>query len=230
MATLSPINGLSLPALTDTPNIFTAVATGLSALDSRVNPVFSSVAARTSAIPSPSEGMECYVTATKEKYIYNGANWVSLVPRKIVLTTNQTVTDSTTLTNATQFVVSVEANSFYLAEGVICWTNIDATETNDFKVDWTFPASASVDWSFHCHSSASTNAVDGIGTQRVSGSVAGVASAIHGVKQSTSFDLYCITAGTAGNLQFRFAENVAAAGVTSTTLNTGTIMNIWKVS
>jgi hypothetical protein len=40
--------------------------------------LFATIAARTTALPSPSEGMMCYLADTNAVQVYNGTAWVSI--------------------------------------------------------------------------------------------------------------------------------------------------------
>lgn len=46
--------------------------------------VFASASARTTALPTPSEGMVSYLTDTNATQFYDGAAWVSLIPNSLV--------------------------------------------------------------------------------------------------------------------------------------------------
>lgn len=229
MSTLTPINGWSLPALTDSPNITSAVNTAVSAIDSRVNPIFSTTAARNAAIPSPTEGMECYVTGTKEKYIYNGTAWIGATPRFFIASADQTVTDSNALNNSSYLTAPVEANSTYLVHTMIKYfSNSTGAGGNDFQLGWSVPASSSGYWNtwgadvgvaswtgnFWYLTRAWTTA-DALGTQN-----AVMVARPGGV---------LITSGTSGSLTFQFAENTGVAGVTSVTLGQYSVLQILKI-
>lgn len=143
MSGLTPINGWSTPALSDSPNITTAVNTALTAIDARANPIFSTTAARNAAITSPTEGMEAYVTGTKEKYVYNGTAWIGAKERVFIKPVDESLTGpNTTFQNDDDLQCSVEANSIYKVFLSVRHrvSNISA----DFKFIFTAPASATM--------------------------------------------------------------------------------------
>jgi len=53
-------------------------------LQEQVVAVFATTAARDAAILAPNEGQQCYVTATKTRYVYNGAAWVTSGPGQLM--------------------------------------------------------------------------------------------------------------------------------------------------
>lgn len=143
MSGLTPINGWSTPALSDSPNITTAVNTALTAIDARANPIFSTTTARNAAITSPTEGMEAYVTGTKEKYVYNGTAWVGAKERVVVKPADETlVGPNTTFQNDDDLQISVEANSIYKV--FLSVRHRVSVVTADFKFIFTAPASATM--------------------------------------------------------------------------------------
>jgi hypothetical protein len=174
--------------------------------------------------------MECYVTGTKEKYIYSGTGWIGLAPRFYRVTSDQTVTDSIGLTNATQYAAPVEANSVYAIDGLILNTNVDASNSNDFAAAWTIPASASGVWQptqgGTGNTVTSSAGVIVVGFAWATPLAWGVLS---GSTVATPWSGTLVTSSTAGTLQFQFAEAAAVGGVTSVTLKSGSWLRIWKV-
>jgi len=140
LSTLTTINGWAIPALSDSPNITSAVNTAVSAIDTRVNPIFSTTAARNAAITSPSEGQEAYVTGTKEKYVYNGTVWIGVIPRIIRKTIDTNQTTTTTLASDPDLTVAVEANSVYRVYSQIQLRQ--SVVSASWKCKWIAPASA----------------------------------------------------------------------------------------
>lgn len=230
MATTTTINAFPVPELADAPNIETAVGNFADAVDARVIPIFSTTTARGTAIPSPTEGQMAYVTGTDELYIYSGTAWISAKPRIAAITSLETVTDSTTLTNSTAIRFSVEANSTYVINGTVAYSNVDATNANDFKYAWSIPASAGGRVVYHLGPSTLTSATGDVNIQALAWDSTAVAGVLSGAALGFTFGGVFTTAGTAGNIIFQFAENTSVGGVTSVTLQTGTVAYCYKVA
>ncbi len=212
MSTLTPINGISLPALTDTPNISTAVSTGFSTVDSRLNPVFASTAARDSAIPSPTEGQECYVTATGEKYIYNGTTWVSSKPRYTAAQGSDATTSSGTPANVTGMSLAVEANSRYVIKAWMIWSGPTGS---DITLQWTIPAGASGQWNMIAGNGGITSvqSSDQLVTQSFIWTTGITYGTVTGTDCGGTLGGYLITGGTAGTLQLQYSLLVNAGAI-----------------
>lgn len=228
MATTTPINGFSIPQLSDAPNIETAVNTFANAVDSRVIPRFATVAARGTAIPSPITGQLAHCADTTELYIYNGTLWVSARPRVKFKTADEGVSNSASPQDDDHLVFSVEINSEYVLAGELF---ISATNTGrDFLANWTVPASTVGWWALGGLDPAANNI---LGEAHFGGTT--TITANRAIEANVNLDpvagmvrAYFDTAGTAGNVQFRWSQNVAQTS-TSTTVYKGSWMEIWKV-
>jgi len=228
MATSTPINGFSIPQLSDTPNIETAVNTFANAIDARVMPIFSTTAARGTAIPSPTFGQCAAVSGTGEIYYYNGTAWVSLVPRCKKAGTNTIITDSTTLTNITNYNFSLEANSTYVIDGMLI-VNSTGTTANDIKFGWTFPASTTANWSMQ---GALISVSTGSNTLNIDNFVItdqpgfGTLTTAMDYQWNGTFN----TGANAGTLQLQTCELAAVGGVTSVGINGDSWIRAQKVA
>jgi hypothetical protein len=131
------------------------------------------------------------------------------VPLAAVKGSNQSVTNSTVLVNDSALVVSVAASATYWFQ-LFC--EYEGVNGADLKWQFTVPAGATVHGVTMYHQVSS-----GLGitwdqfaaatTKTAAGSGAGTAVCM------TAFGT-CATAGTAGSLQFQFAQNVANATAT----------------
>lgn len=224
MATTTTVNGWSIPQLTDVPNIETAVAWATS-VDTRANPIFASVTARNTAIPSPSEGQEAYVTATDEKYIFNGTVWVGVMPRYYVKAADESVTSSTTLQDDNHLVFAAEASSVYVAKYNLFVANGDAA--SDGKFGFTLPAAGTFLAKFMAAGAASTDATAATSMQVsyiTSGSaVIGMLSNNQGVTIEAAFTIGV----TPGNVTLQWAQNASSG--TAMTLKQGSFLEVRKV-
>lgn len=223
MSTTTTVNGWSIPELQDAANI-TQVATLASAIDLRVNPIFSTVSARNAAIVSPTEGQEAYVTATGEKYVYNGTAWVGMRPRVKYCTADQTVTDNdSVLVDSTYLQFSVEANSVYEMNGSLRWLN--STFGNDVRFGMVTPAGCTGSWNV-THPTVgdtfTTNpALSWVGSHTYGGNASN--------SQRGPINGLLVTAGTAGTLKLQFCEATNTGGVSNVKLCFDSVIKLIKV-
>lgn len=106
------------------------------------NPVFTNEAARDAAIPSPTEGMVCYLTAPTiptntagARTLYNGSVWVCLTPQNSTVLTKQssylgttyvdlsTVGPAVTLVTGTTAMVTISA-TLYTQSADRCYAGV----------------------------------------------------------------------------------------------------------
>lgn len=229
MANTTPVNGWTYQELGDATNIETAVKTPLLLVDQRVNPIFASVGARNSAIPSPTEGQESYVTATGEKYIYNGTAWISAKPR-----IRRKATDSTTVIGTLQsdgdILWSVEANSVYFVTVYMFMSSTSAS--SDLRLNWSLPASATYRMGgWGAEGGVADPATNGTGfwgkvqsdSSDLSFGVTATASRANVILLETEI----VTLGTAGTAALQWAELVATGTLS---FRTGSRGYCWKVA
>ena len=143
-------------------------------------------------------------------------------------TADQTVT-STTLTNDTDLVFAAAANEVWLVDTYIM---IDSNATADFKCTWTVPGGATMKWGplshtsgvqtfWHMDTSNSATALLNATTEQVWQSLS--AGNIWGVNMKS----IVTTAGTAGNVQFQFAQDSASG---STVVKAGSLLIAHRVN
>lgn len=124
----------------------------------------------------------------------------------------QSVTSSTTLVNATQLVLPLIANATYALSGFIVYDG--AFAAGDIKVDWSLPASATMLWSAN---GMSTSAAGGLTANTVAAGTT-ISLGTYGAGPpytALSLEGTITTLGTAGNAQFRFAQNSSNVFATS---------------
>lgn len=228
MSSTTPVNGWTIPTLSDVPNIETAIHPLANAIDLRVIPIFTTTGARDTAIPTPSFGRFAAVSGTGEIYVYNGSAWVSAVPRNLYKTANESVTSSTTMQDDNTFTFSVEANAFYFVEMHLVISCADATATPDFKSQWTVPASTT---GLRWRSGLTTGATADTGDKSQIDTIAGGSAALGVLASSTkTFFIERIsvdTAGTSGTMTLQWAQN--ASDSDPTIVEAGSYCRIWKV-
>lgn len=201
----TPISKLAKPQLTDVLNIETSIHPYSNAADTMMVPRYATTTDRNNAIPAPSMGQMCYVTATNELYIYRSqvAAWCSAVPRYVKkAAVAQFVNNSTTLVNDDALFFATEANSFYAIDNYFCFAS---NTTADFKTAWSLPAGAT--------SFSNFIGQDGAGGCAVLGQWINTATVIHaynslGITTHVIEKIYLSTV-SAGTMQFRWAQNTA---------------------
>ena len=93
------------------------------------------------------------------------------------VTSDTTVTSSTTLVAATGFAIALEASSIYVADGYMAYT---AGATGDLKVAWTGPTGITGHWCLYGLSTASTGSIGDIDARRQTAYGTGTTQAIGG--------------------------------------------------
>lgn len=212
--------------------VITASWANASVRDQVVTP-FASAAARTSAITSPVEGMLTYLADSDRLEVYNGTNWVTVGPRTVVKSANESVTSSTTLQDDDDLTLAVEANTSYAGYGVLFYTGADAA---DIKLAFTQPASSTCHWFANGAGINAISSATAVGSQEhfaVQGSTASpTATSSYGVSNGTntglSIHLTLVTAGTAGNLRLQWAQLVSSG--TATTVYAGSRLTLWRIT
>jgi len=145
----------------------------------------------------------------------------------VIKTSNETVTSSTSTQNDDQLIIPVEANTNYWMLGAIYY---DCTGTADFKIGWNFPVGTTMNWGFdgitagetQYNSCTVSRAASLIGTTPVAGGVAVNT-------QGTIIPKGLVqTGGTAGNLIFKWAQNVSEATVL--TVRSGSLLILRRLT
>jgi hypothetical protein len=141
-------------------------------------------------------------------------------------TADQTVNNSITLVNDLLLVASVAANAIYTFDLFLVYDSVTATP--DLKMAFTSPTSSTLIWVPYALSASATTRTDtidvkevvGSGTTTNTGTVAGSSAVIcpRGVLR---------TAGTAGTLQFQFAQ--ATATVENTVVRADSYLSLLRV-
>ncbi|MFK0182291.1 hypothetical protein ACIQVR_40775 [Streptomyces xanthochromogenes] len=102
---------ISIPALTDAPNIEAAVSSTINALAQRGIMRFVSASARTAAITSPVEGMQTWLQDTNTMEYYDGTQWLSYeAPQVQAYNGSVTLTTSPTVYTALNLGAVISSN------------------------------------------------------------------------------------------------------------------------
>lgn len=140
-----------------------------------------------------------------------GTDWF---PRPYARTSSaQSVTNSTTLVNASQLAVPVQANAVYRVAALINYDGGSGSNEGDFKYQWSVPSGAG-----GTYTDARVNtsmAVEGIGFSRAWTDVRASGTTGVGTFLTVWFIGILTTAGSSGSLQFKFAQNTSTPVATA---------------
>ena len=146
------------------------------------------------------------------------------VPIAAIKTSDQSVTSSTTVVNDTALVVAMPATGTYFFE---CFVEYDGGTggSSDIKFNWAVPTSATLRYTMTTRNLSNNpvagDATTGSTTNTASSGGAGVLRAIGMVGS-------LVMAGTAGNLQFQWAQNTSSA--TSTIVHAQSMMLLYRMT
>lgn len=144
----------------------------------------------------------------------------------VVKAADESVTSSTTVQNDDHFIIPVEANSSYILDGFVHYDG--AFGAGSLKMDWTIPSGATMYWSPFGNQADQT-------TQKLDSNASSATSAISVGTYGTGGNHTCFaplgyitTSSTAGNLQFRWAQN--SSNGTATTVYSGSWFRLRRLS
>lgn len=129
-------------------------------------------------------------------------------PAYIRKTANESVTSSVTLQNDDHLLLALAANTKYAFEGFFIY---DGATASDIQVAFTVPSGATINYSaFGPVSGVSATSYSSYGISASGGSLA---IACNGANNLMGMQPkgYVATAGTAGNLQFQWAQQISGA-------------------
>jgi hypothetical protein len=177
----------------------------------------------TTGDPTGTNGGMYYNSANNRFKCYEENTWKNCISETtITKTADQTVTNNATFQNDSTLLLALAANSSYNIDAVINFSSTSAAA--DFKYTFTVPAGSTVAISTTADTSATVSTVCNI---TASGQTCTLASTA-GYRGNIRLSGYIRTAGTAGNLQFQFAQNTSTAGQ-SVTVYQGSSMSYRKV-
>lgn len=239
MAQNTPILSLPWAELTDSANAQTGFKSLAESMDTVGIPRFPSTAARDAAIPTPIEGMVCYVSAAgvHQLQLYTNGSWQELTVRDTFArkTTDEIVNLTATLQNDNELFLPLLASATYRVSGIVQYSAIN---TVGLRSAWTFPAGATLALSMiGALGSATTNGADsgywlangetasspapeiGLGTLNDGG---GTPYRIQALVNG-----YIIMGATPGNLQYQWAQITVNAA--TLTVYAGSFLHAVKV-
>jgi hypothetical protein len=221
MPTSTPINGLQVPLLADQANIESATHPLANAIDSLVIARFSTLTARNTAIPSPTFGQMCSVSATGELYMYNGSAWVGARPRFKYKAVEEQVVNSATLQDDNDLWFTAEANSIYAATWVL--SVFSASSTPDIRIQYAIPAGCIRRGHFFAYNNVDAFVFNAISEGQADYGLGTVAGSIYPQRHEQIFQ----TSSTAGDVKLQWAQITSNAN--ATILDEGCYMSVWKI-
>jgi hypothetical protein len=161
----------------------------------------------TAGDPTGVNGGSYYNSSTNKMRCYEGGVWKDCISETtITKTADQTVTNNAAFQNDNTLLVAMAANSSYNIDAVINFSSTSAAA--DYKYTFTVPAGSTVAISATADTAAAAGTICNITT---SGQTCTIASTA-GYRGNITLKGYVRTGGTAGNLQFQFAQNTATGG------------------
>jgi hypothetical protein len=208
MPTATADQGIVLPVLPDPANVPSSMTSQTSGLESRTVKRYTNDADRAARNPAPVAGEVCWITALARHEFWTGAAWWELRPLYVNKATEvQVVNNSTAFVNDSHLLLAMRASARYRLSGLVV---VDSGTTGDFKMDWTGPAGFAMGrWTL--------TGVDTGGTNFAPGGASAASTVVsRGGLGIGTFAFYTLTgivttAGTAGNLQMRWAQNALEA-------------------
>jgi hypothetical protein len=144
------------------------------------------------------------------------------VPLNVIKPSSQGVTSSTALVNDTALVLAVAANSTYWVDAIIEYNGVNGA---DIKCTFTIPAGASGFYGATYTATASGNFSGGAAFAWTDTNTAQANGT--GTPMNLRITGILVIAGTAGNLQFRWAQNVSNG--TATTVMPNSAMRAQRI-
>jgi hypothetical protein len=228
MPTVTPDQGLSLPAGPDIANNPAAFSNFVASVEPRLTRLYTDTADRVARQLVVAENELSALGTENRVEVYDGTNNISLHTRANFLTTrvaaSQVLTaSSTVLQNITNMVATLPTAGIFQFRGRIFY---EASTTADIKFAWTIPAGASMRWGINALGPGGTNPI--YTTIIGSGTAISVGALGAGTVLMAMFDAEVTMGGTAGNLQLQGAQNTSDASVT--TVFDRTFMEVWRTS
>jgi hypothetical protein len=208
-----PVNSadqqITTPVLGDPANIVTAFGDYTTDVEPRLVKKYADAADRTARNAAPTNGEVSFLTNPGRYEVWMApvvSAWWEM--RKLYITKateTQVVNNSTALVNDSHLLLPLQINARYELKGMIV---LDTGTTSDFKCDWTGPAGFSMPrWLTQAPDTAANvnrGSAAASNVQTVNG--AGIGTFLY-----VPITGIVVTAGTAGNLQFRWAQNTLEA-------------------
>ncbi|WP_435610674.1 hypothetical protein [Streptomyces sp. C10-9-1] len=152
----------------------------------------------------------------------------AMLPNVAAKTATESVTSSTTMQDDDELFVHVAANATYIVDMLLIHASATAA---DIRVGWTVPAGASFNWAGQGATNTTSTSSFVVPDTNMAGRIASETLVFGGgASSATRADLSgtLITAGTAGTLQFQWAQN--ASDATATQVRLGSWLSVRRVA
>lgn len=225
----SPDQQITTPVGTDAADNPNAFLDQLADLETRLVCRYASVADRTARHAVSIENEFSTLADLDRAEIYDGTNHISLLTRSYGTLARRVadaaaINASTVLVSDAVLLAPLVINASYYWDEVLFY---DSATAADFKVAFTWPAGSTARWG-----------IMGLGTPGATDMVAstvtasGTSVAVGGLGVGTGtwckIEGFIDTAGTAGNLQTQYAQQISDP--TNTTVRRGSILRVYRVA
>lgn len=222
---------ITMPVGPDSADNPVAFVNEVADIEPRLVRRYTNEADRTARMLSLTENALSTLATENRAEIYDGANHVSLFTRSVFAvmykSANQTMTlSSTAMQNVTDLVAAMPTTGVYSFRGVIYY---DTSTTADIKFSFTVPAGAGLRWNGLGVAVGASGIGDGtFNTISVTDSPLSYGGGGAGTVLACQIEGEYVAGGTAGNLQFRAAQNAAEA--TNTIIIARSRLEIWRLT
>lgn len=201
-------------------------------MENRLVQRYPNEATRTANNPAPNPGEESYLIAEGRYEMFNGVNWISMLPRTLFQAVRRT-TDAAAINNNTALVNDATLVTVLPAvTGIFRWRDTiiySSSQTADFKIAYTFPGTAWWGGNGIAIGAAGTTGDGQFAVTTVSATSAAYGGANVGTRLILLVDGEVTLAGVGGNLQLQYAQQTLDATNTIPAY-TGSSREVWRVS
>lgn len=220
---------ITMPVDADAADNPVAFVNMVADVEPRLVRLYTNEADRTARMLSLAENELSGLAAENRLDVYNGTNHVSLYTRSLFAmaykTANQTMTPSSTaLQNVTDLVAAMPTAGTFSFRGIIYY---DTSTGADVKIAFTTPAGVTFRWGGIGVATTGTTTGDGnFATVTGSDTPLSYGGAGAGTVMLCQVEGEYVAGGTAGNLQFRAAQNAAEAS--NTIIIARSRLEVWR--
>lgn len=221
---------ITLPVGADAANNPTAFTNFVADVEQRLVRLYTSEADRTARRATVAENEVSALADVDRIEVYTGTTDISLYNRSLYaqprVTANQTLTqNSTALQNVTELVAAVPTAGTFGIRGIIFYSS---TTVADIKFAFLLPAGGAIQWNGLGVVIGGTGTGDGtFSVSTASDSSISYGGNGAGTQQACYIVGTYVAGGTAGNLQFRAAQNTGE--LTNTVIHAQSRLEIWRI-
>lgn len=222
---------ITTPTGTDAADNPVAFVNNVADIEPRLVRRYTNEADRTARMASLTENAISSLAAEDRVDVYDGTTHVSLYSRALfaqprVLVNQNLTLSSTALQSVTALVAAVPAAGTFAFRGIIYYSS---SSTADIKFAFLLPAAGTIVWNGPGVVPGGTGTGDTTGSTSVaSDSSLSYAGNGLGVIMACQIEGTYVAGGTAGNLQFRAAQNTSEA--TQSIIHAQSRLEVWRVA